>query len=120
MCSRLQYMFFIKSHAMHLALLAGLLSLMSVVGWRNVTDQRNIIGEYSNPALEDLINWIQRETPRDAAFAGPMPIMASILLTTGRPVVNHPHYEDTHLRYHSNGTSSSIDKELMNLNLSPQ
>ena len=59
----------------------------------------SIIGEYSNPALEDLVNWIQKETPQEAAFAGPMPIMASILLTTQRPIINHPHYEDVNLRY---------------------
>lgn len=54
----------------------------------------------SNPALEDLINWIQKETPREeAAFAGPMPIMSSILLTTQRPVINHPHYEYANLRW---------------------
>jgi hypothetical protein len=54
----------------------------------------------SNPALEDLVNWIEKETPREeAAFAGPMPIMASILLTTQRPIINHPHYEYANLRY---------------------
>jgi hypothetical protein len=46
------------------------------------------------------VNWIQKETPREeAAFAGPMPIMASILLTTQRPIINHPHYEYANLRY---------------------
>ena len=92
-------MVFIKSQLMHWALVAVLISAMSVAGLNNLMLQRSIIGEYNNPALEELINWIDRETPKEAAFAGPMPIMASILLTTQRPIVNHPHYEDSNLRY---------------------
>jgi len=92
-------MFFIKSRSVHLALIIALISGMSVSGLRNLKEQRSVIGEYSNPPLEDLINWVLKETPTDAAFAGPMPLMASILLTTQRPIVNHPHYEDTKLRY---------------------
>jgi len=72
--------------------------VMAVTGVQNIRDQRNIMGEYQNPALEDLIEWINRDLPPNAVLAGPMPTMANLLLSTGRPVVNHPHYEDVGIR----------------------
>ncbi|XP_042903558.1 protein C-mannosyl-transferase DPY19L1 isoform X2 [Parasteatoda tepidariorum] len=79
-------------------ILFGILGAMSVQGVTNIKHQRNIIGEFSNPDLEELISWVNTTLPEDAVFAGPMPTMANILLSTRRPIVNHPHYENSKLR----------------------
>ena len=59
---------------------------------------QSVVGEYNNPEAEQLVLWIRDHTPQTAVFAGTMPTMATVLLTTGRPVVNHPHYENAGLR----------------------
>ena len=86
------------SRSTQFGLLVGLVAAMSVQGVANIKEQRGIMGEYQNVQLEQLIEWINKSLPPDAVLAGPMPTMANLLLSTGRPVVNHPHYEDAGLR----------------------
>ncbi|GLH08323.1 C-mannosyltransferase dpy-19 homolog [Gryllus bimaculatus] len=87
-----------RSQELRLAFVFLLISGMSVRGFQNLKEQRDILGEYSNVPMEQLLNWINLNTKTDAVFAGPMPLMANVLLSTRRPIVNHPHYEDASLR----------------------
>ncbi|XP_006269164.1 probable C-mannosyltransferase DPY19L1 isoform X1 [Alligator mississippiensis] len=79
-------------------LIFGILALMAIEGSANLQSQWNIVGEFSNLPQEELLEWIKINTRQDAVFAGAMPTMASIKLSTLRPIVNHPHYEDVGLR----------------------
>ncbi|KAG7216433.1 hypothetical protein INR49_001919 [Caranx melampygus] len=76
----------------------AIMAVMAVQGVANLQAQWGIIGEFSNLPQEELLDWIQENTRSDSVFAGAMPTMASIKLSTGRPIVNHPHYEDAGLR----------------------
>ncbi|XP_053571750.1 probable C-mannosyltransferase DPY19L1 [Bombina bombina] len=76
----------------------SLLACMAIQGFTNLQNEWNIKGEFSNLPQEELLEWIQVHTKPNAVFAGAMPTMASIKLSTGRPIVNHPHYEDADLR----------------------
>lgn len=91
-----------KEHFLHgrfqNAIVVLLIALMSIQGIQNIQSQREIIGEYNNPALEQLLEWVSLNTPKNAVFAGPMPTMANLMLSTRRPIINHPHYEDANLR----------------------
>ncbi|XP_053374702.1 probable C-mannosyltransferase DPY19L1 [Mercenaria mercenaria] len=82
----------------HYAILTVLLACMSYQGIANLQHQWSILGEFSNMPLEELVEWTKANTPKNAVFAGPMPTMATVKLCTGRPIVNHPHYEDAGLR----------------------
>uniref|UniRef100_A0A1I7YHB2 C-mannosyltransferase n=1 Tax=Steinernema glaseri TaxID=37863 RepID=A0A1I7YHB2_9BILA len=80
------------------AAVIALIAAMTTSGVANVRQQLSISGEYSNPDQEMLFEWIQTNTPKEAVFAGTMPVMANVKLSTERPIVNHPHYEHKALR----------------------
>ncbi|XP_076444676.1 protein C-mannosyl-transferase DPY19L3-like [Babylonia areolata] len=55
--------------------------------------------EFWDPDTVQLMEWIQQNTEPMASFSGSMQLMAGVKLCTGRPVNNHPHYEDKLLRH---------------------
>ena len=75
-----------------------LVGLMSYQGLENLKQQHKIQGEYSDYSMEMLVNWINRNTKLNESFVGAMPTMANVKLSTNRPIVIHPHYEDVTLR----------------------
>ncbi|XP_041045036.1 dpy-19-like 1, like isoform X2 [Carcharodon carcharias] len=96
-CSR-QLFSRVRSKSHHQIIVCVMLAAMALQGAVNLKEQWSIIGEFSNFPQEELLEWIKENTKKDAVFAGAMPTMASIRLSTGRPIVNHPHYEDAGLR----------------------
>ncbi|XP_074509068.1 dpy-19-like 1, like [Sebastes fasciatus] len=82
----------------HQVAVFAVMAIMAIQGVANLQAQWGIIGEFSNLPQEELLDWIQDNTRPDSVFAGAMPTMASVKLSTGRPIVNHPHYEDAGLR----------------------
>uniref|UniRef100_K1R1G3 Dpy-19-like protein 3 n=1 Tax=Magallana gigas TaxID=29159 RepID=K1R1G3_MAGGI len=55
--------------------------------------------EFWDPDTVELMEWIKSNVPKGAAFTGSMQLLAGVKLCTGRPITNHPHYEDKHLRF---------------------
>ncbi|XP_072427109.1 dpy-19-like 1, like isoform X1 [Chiloscyllium punctatum] len=96
-CSR-QLFSRVRTKYHHQVIVCVMLAAMALQGAINLKEQWSIIGEFSNFPQEELLEWIKENTKKDAVFAGAMPTMASIKLSTGRPIVNHPHYEDAGLR----------------------
>ena len=54
--------------------------------------------EFWDPDTVDLMEWINRDIPKNAAFTGSMQLLAGVRLCTSRPLTNHPHFEDKDLR----------------------
>ena len=78
--------------------IAIIVALMSVEGIENLKKQYQILGEYNDYPMENLINWINLNTPQQSSFSGSMPTMANVKLSTNRAIMNHPHYENNDLR----------------------
>ncbi|XP_054154295.1 probable C-mannosyltransferase DPY19L1, partial [Oppia nitens] len=83
---------------LNLFLYTLLISLSSFNGIHNIQTQLNIIGEYFNEPLEQLIDFTITSTHQTAVFAGTMPTTANLMLSTRRPIVNHPYYESPVIR----------------------
>uniref|UniRef100_A0A672Z0D4 Dpy-19-like 1, like (H. sapiens) n=1 Tax=Sphaeramia orbicularis TaxID=375764 RepID=A0A672Z0D4_9TELE len=96
-CSKQLFSWFGEKLKHQIAVFA-VLAVMAIQGVANLQGQWAIIGEFSNLPQEELLDWIQYNTQPDSVFAGAMPTMASVKLSAGRAIVNHPHYEDAGLR----------------------
>ncbi|XP_027868789.1 dpy-19-like 1, like [Xiphophorus couchianus] len=122
LCSR-QLFGWIGERFKHQAVVFTVLGMMAVQGVANLQAQWAIIGEFSNLPQEELLDWIQENTQHDSVFAGAMPTMASVKLSAGRPIVNHPHYEDAGLRertklvysMYSRMSGETVQRNLMKL-----
>ncbi|KAI9515404.1 hypothetical protein NQZ68_026138 [Dissostichus eleginoides] len=67
----------------HQVAMFAVMAIMAVQGVANMQAQWAIIGEFSNMPQEELLDWIQENTPPDSVFSGAMPTMASVKLSTG-------------------------------------
>ncbi|KAL4714815.1 hypothetical protein ACJJTC_002674 [Scirpophaga incertulas] len=66
--------------------------------YRNISQELSYISEFQDPMLEELLVWVSNHTHQGAAFAGSMSLMATVMLSTRRPIVVHPHYEHVEAR----------------------
>ena len=58
------------SNKTKLSMLIVLIAIMSYQGVQNLKEQHNIEGEYSDYALEQVMNWINKNTKLNDSFAG--------------------------------------------------
>ncbi|XP_013174495.1 PREDICTED: probable C-mannosyltransferase DPY19L1 [Papilio xuthus] len=91
----------------------------------NVTRETAHIGEFSDYPQEEMLKWISSDAGT-GAFAGSMPILATVMLATRKPIVAHPHYENLGARkraysvykVYGRFSSEELYEELRNLRAS--
>ncbi|XP_016906193.1 probable C-mannosyltransferase DPY19L1 isoform X1 [Apis cerana] len=88
----------IKRKITKTAIIVLLISAISYHGLEILQEERSVMGEYSDIEQEELFEWIKKNTPEHAVFAGKMSLMANLMLSTGRPIVNNPYYESKEMR----------------------
>ncbi|XP_041353948.1 probable C-mannosyltransferase DPY19L3 [Gigantopelta aegis] len=81
-------------HAAALVVIAVLLAIKLP----NIFEQLKDLREFWDPDTVDLMEWINKDIPKTESFTGSMQLLAGVKLCTGRPITNHPHYEDKYLR----------------------
>lgn len=64
--------------------------------------------EFYDPDTVELMEWINANTAKTAAFTGSMQLLAGVRLSTFRPLTNHPHFEDKELRARTKDVSNVI------------
>ncbi|KAL3883925.1 hypothetical protein ACJMK2_030151 [Sinanodonta woodiana] len=74
------------------------LGLLFAIALPTVLKELEDLKEFWDPDTVELMEWIIKQTPKGASFTGSMQLLAGVKLCTGRPITNHPHYEDKHLR----------------------
>ncbi|WAR08955.1 D19L3-like protein [Mya arenaria] len=84
----------IARHLTTIAVLALLFAIALPPALKGLEDLK----EFWDPDTVELMEWIKKSTPPTAALSGSMQLMAGVKLCTGRPITNHPHYEDKILR----------------------
>ncbi|XP_020284108.1 C-mannosyltransferase dpy-19 isoform X2 [Pseudomyrmex gracilis] len=88
----------LKNELMRGAFVILLIGAMSYHGVDKFQAERSFIGEYSNIEQEQLFEWIKSNTSEQAVFAGKMSLMANLMLSTRRAIVNNPYYESKEMR----------------------
>ncbi|XP_066597344.1 protein C-mannosyl-transferase DPY19L1 isoform X2 [Prorops nasuta] len=88
----------LRSRNIRTAIVVLVIAMMSIHGIDNLRTERSYINEYSNVEQEELFEWVKNNTPETAVFAGKMSLMANLMLSTRRAIVNNPYYESKEMR----------------------
>ncbi|KAI0209795.1 putative C-mannosyltransferase DPY19L3 [Lamellibrachia satsuma] len=98
LCTRFLKTTEVKVEVLRHSITVAVLAIVVYKAMPPVLEQLKDLQEFYDPDTVDLMQWINRKTPSGAAFAGSMQLLAGVKLCTGRPITNHPHYEDKALR----------------------